>query len=137
MELCNNSCRMIFVSAYLPSPNPAFFRIIHLGNELHSHFLQHAIRGVYLGQGVRYDSVYLLVSESIIDHRLCCLSCKSAIPMLGSNFISDLYSTRLVRFAFETAVADQHSVFRMNKEVSAPVRWRLIGFARFVDREGK
>src|SRR3954471_1791421 len=108
---------MIFVPAHLPSPYLAFFRIIHLCNELHSHFLQDSIRGVDLGQGVSYDGSHLLVSESIIDHPLCRLSCKSAIPIFGSDFIPYLYSARLIRSAFETSVADKHTLFRVNKEM--------------------
>src|SRR6266702_4878953 len=136
-QLLSRSSRMILIPTYLPSPYLAFFGIIHLSNELHSHFLQHPIRGVSLGQRVSYDSSHLFVRERIIHHPLYRLSCQSALPIFGSNFISDLDRTRVVRWTFESSVANKHSVFRMKKKVSLPVSLKEIGFGGFMSREGK
>src|SRR5262245_53970118 len=133
----DSSSRTIFLPADLPAPDRAFLGIIHRSHEPHAHFLQDPIRGVDLGQRVRDNGLYLLMSESIVDHRPCSLRGQSAVPIFGSNLIADFDRARLIRWTFEAPGADEHSLLSMNKEISRPVRWKWVGLTCLIGEQGK
>lgn len=133
----SGSSRMIFISTDLPSPYLAFIGILHLSDERHAHFLQHPIGGVCLGQRVSDDSAHLFVRERVSNHSPGRLGCPSAIPILGSDFISDLDRPRVARWTFESSAPNKHSVLRLEKKVATPVRLKEIVGVGFIGREGK